>query len=248
MKRVQNGVKFQRICVMRYAMRAFTSLKSSTLHQTTDIVVGSKITLQMTHPNRGPNLNLMGLKMCPKCVRMVVAPPSPPRHHVVRELEREIMDPWRRHQIMELWQETNRRRSGETGEALLPQDRLDHLIKEETSSCDGEGGEEDAAINTKPTHHFLRKEPNFALLSGVWRYVRAFTDGGGAHGDKMNVARLLDGAHVKVACRSRSTGRPATLRNSEAFGKRRFRGDHHQLMYVIAQVKEGQSSCPKVTF
>lgn len=230
-------------------MRAFTSIKSSTLHQTTDIVVGSKITLQMTHPNRGQNPNLMGLKMCPKCVRMVVAPPSPPRHHVVRELERELLDLWRRHQIMELWKETNRRRSREMGEALLPQDRLDHLIKEETSSCDGEGSEEDAAINMKPahqshSHHYLRKEPNFALLSGVLRYVRAFTEGGGAHGDKMNVARLLDGAHVKVACRSRSTGRPATLRNSEAFGKRRFRGDHHQLMYVIAQVKEGQS-CPQ---
>ena len=133
---------------------------------------------------------------------------------------------------MELWQETNgRSRSGEKGEALS-RDRLDYLIMEETSSC--EGTEEDAAINIKSSHRYLRKEPNFDLLSGVLRYIRDFTGGG----DKMNVARQLDGAHVKLVCRSRSTGRPATLRNSEAIGKRRFRRDRHQLVYVVAQVND----------
>ena len=167
--------------------------------------------------------------LCPECALLVVPPPP----HRVGEIEREITEMRSCNPFIELWQVMNSGRLGEKDEGL-PLDNFEDLVQE-THSCDddSEGSKEDVHMKIKSNHHYLRKEPTFALLYGVLRYISAFKDG-----DKMNIGRLLEGANLKVACRSRSTGRPTTLRNSAATGKRRYSAAHHQLMYVIAQVNE----------
>ena len=124
------------------------------------------------------------------------------------------MDQWRYHKFRELWRETNRSKDEVQ---WLPGDCLE--------------GSEDVDTKIKSTHHYLRAEPTLELLKAVLRCIQIFNDGG-----EVDIARLIQGANVKVAFRCRLTGRSSTLRNSETAGMRRFGRANHQLMYVIAQV------------